>query len=951
MAQPVIQTSFSAGEWAPTLNARVDLAKYHSACALALNYFVDYRGGLSSRMGTKWILQAYKSATAVRLVSFQASFLVGYILEFGDFYIRFYNNGSPVLETAKNITGASKADPCTLTIVGHSYSTGDWVYLESIGGMTQLNGRYVKVLSTPTVDTITIGRILDGSNINSTGYTTYTAGGTAKRVYTLPSPYAAADLSLLKFAENVSTMVITHETYVPYVLTLISAANWTLVPITFGSTVSAPTNPAAATTLSAGSVNYAYEVTAVDPRGQESAASAAATLASKQDLRTTAGTNRITWTAVSGAERYNIYKAELSYTNAVPSGAAFGFIGDATGVTFDDSNIAPDFTEAPPVVKNPFQGAGVQSITVTAGGAYTTVPTVAIAAAPAGGATATAVAILQVLTAPTQVAGGFGPAWSVGDIAYFYAPTTSIWLGVAAVVATVAGNDVATFQPMTYPGSIGGSISSGATPANSLAYGNNPNVFAATKGGNADLTWGVGVITLTNPGAGYTAVPAVTFSAGGATATAVLGEASAGNPSVCVYFQQRLILAAPTQAPQTFYMSQPGSYYNYNVSNPTQPDDAITGSIISGQLNTIKSMIPMASGLILLSDKAAWQVYGASQGAPVSATEITAQSQAYNGANDIPPIVANFDILYVQSKGSSVRDLTYNFYTNIFTGTDISVLSSHLFFGHTLTGWAWAEEPFKVVWAIRDDGVMLSLTFLKEQDLIGWTHHTTDGDFKSVATVTEEIDEGAVDAVYLVVERTISGNMVKYIERMADRFITDYTDPWCVDSGLRYDGVPVTTFTGFEHLVGENIAGLADGVPFTATVDASGGFTLATAASFVTAGLPFTADFQTLAIDTGNPTIQGKMKILPEVTVRVAQTLGLQIGTSFSTLVSMKDLQLGQIGGQTNQRVTDLVTGDARTVLDPYYTTTGQFCMRQSLPYPATILGIIPEISVGDTGK
>src|SRR5258708_31897949 len=98
-----MQFSFNSGEWAPALNARVDISKYHSGAAILRNFFVDYRGGATARPGTKYILQT-RLTTAVRLIPFQASLTVSYVLEFGDLYIRFYNNGAPVLESAKNIT-------------------------------------------------------------------------------------------------------------------------------------------------------------------------------------------------------------------------------------------------------------------------------------------------------------------------------------------------------------------------------------------------------------------------------------------------------------------------------------------------------------------------------------------------------------------------------------------------------------------------------------------------------------------------------------------------------------------------------------------------------------------------------------------------------------------------------------------------------------------------------
>lgn len=946
MAQPVIQTAFHSGEWAPALAARVDVGKYHSACALALNYYVDYRGGLSSRMGTKYILQAYKSSTAVRLIPFQASTTVGYVLEFGDQYIRFFFNGAPILEASRAIDSITQANPGVITDVGHTYSNGDWIFIENVVGMTQLNNRYF-IVTGVAGNNFSLTDLF-GVLVNTTTYGAYVSGGTMKRVYTLPSPYISTDLALLKYAQNVTDLYICHPSYAPRILRIISASNWTLSTIQFGSQVPAPTGISVATTLAAGSVNYSYTVTAVDADGQESVAGTAAALANRTDLRTVAGTNRITWNAVSGATRYNVYKAELSYTNAVAAGAAHGYIGFTTSATFDDSNIAPDFIECPPIAKNPFQGSEVESITVTGAGAYTTVPGVTLAAAPSGGVTATGQAVLQITAATQQAAGTAN--WVVGDIAYFF-NSLNIWIGVAAVVATVAGGNVVTFQPVTFPGTIRGSITSGTTPTNPLTYGNTSNIGTSTKLGSGNLTWGVGIVNVLNPGAGYLVAPAVTFSAGAATATAVLDSVLGGNPFVPQFSWQRLCLLGQTASPQQFNFSQPGLYTNFNISDPSQPDDAIEGTLVSGMLNEIKSAISMPSGLIIFSDKAAWLVYGTQAGQAPSAIDVTAQPQAYVGANDVPPLIANDNILYVQANGSSVRNLNYNFYANVYTGTDISILSSHLFFNKALTEWCWAEEPFKVAWVIRSDGVMLSLTFVKEQDLIGWTHHNTDGLWKSCASVVEQLATIRVNAVYFVAERTINSQTLKYIERMADRTFTSYTNCWCVDAGLQYNGAPATTFTGAEHLTGETVVGLADGVPFTAVISATGTFTLGTAASLVTAGLSFVPDFQSLAIDTGNPTIQAKMKKLTGPTLRVMETLGLQVGQSFATVVDIDDLVIGKIGTMTNEAVAGLVTGDVRQSIDPDWTEQGQFCVRQPLPYPATILGIIPELTIGDTEK
>lgn len=929
----VLQASFNSGEWSPKLYSRVDLTKYRSGAALLQNWWVDYRGGVSTRPGTKYILQCYKSATAVRLIPFQASFGVGYVLEFGAGYIRFFFNGAPILEPATTITSAAAGPPEVFTSAAHGYANNDWIFVQ--------NNYYIAQNVTANTYTLTD---LFGNAITTNPFTLPAA---AQRIYTIASPYAASELALVKFAQNVAQMILCHPNHPPYVLTIIAAANWTLLPIVIGSTAVAP--GALTIAISPGGTTaplayYSYQVTSVDANGQESSPSPVGNFGPNEDMRAIANTISISWAAVAGAITYNVYKASVSFFGVQPVGAILGYIGQTNATTFIDDNISPDFSQTPPVGADPFQGAGIASVAVTVPGTYTMVPTVTTS----GGApivAASLAAALQVQGTPTV--GSAGGNYNVGD-------TVTFSNGVVLVVAAEVVNAVTAWEPITFPGSNPGFVGSGNTPTNPVAQ---IATSGSGSGVTANLVWGVSKVNILNAGAGFGSVPTIVFTPSGASATAVLNPPSVGNPSVPGFFQQRLVFAAPPSFPQTFYMSQPGSYFNFNISAISQPDDSITGTLVSGVLNTIKSMIPQPSGLLMFTDRNSWLINGGTgQGSAVSPSALVANAQSFNGVSDVPPIIANFDVLYVQAKGSIIRDSAYNIYANVFTGTDISAIASHLFYGYQITEWAWAEEPFKVVWAIRNDGVMLTLTFLKEQEFIGWSHQeTTGGLFKSVATVVENTaTAGEIDAIYTVVQRTIQGQTLQYIERVAERtFPSGVASAWTVDCAIQYNGAPATSFTGAEFLGGQTCTGLADGVVIPIFVmPTSGAFTLGTAASVVTVGIGFECDLQTLPLELGEPTVQGKVKKINDVDVLVADTLGLSIGSSFNHLVPMKDLIQGNVSsmltGQDSQVVTNLVNGQARTFLDPTYTVPGQYCIRQSLPLPATVLGVIPNVTIGD---
>lgn len=823
---PVIQTSFNSGEWAPALYGRVDLTKYHSGAALLQNFFVDYRGGATTRPGTRYVGTA-KTSGKTRLIPFQASFSVSYMLEFGGGYIRFINNGAYVLEAAKTISAQSGGSPDVFTATSHGYSNGDWVFIQ---------GSYYIIANKNTNDFQLTD--LFGNAINASA--PFTIPAAPQRVYTIASPYAAQDLFLIKYAQDVNLLFLCHPNYAPQLLTLNSATSWTLAAISFAPTISAPTGLGISQSGTPGTETLAYVITAVDINGQESVQSALV----QNNTCTTSTTQTVTWTAVAGAISYNVYRSVFLQTATVGAGIPFGYIGSATGVTFQDTNIAPNFSIVAPTFQDPFAGASaggqVNSLVLTApGSGYTSVPTVSMTAAPPGGTTATAYCYLNAVSQQiTCVAnsGGWSPAQLELVVAVGNGVTVRIIGGTGTFIILQVVNQ--------------GLITSGNVPANPI-YWTNGILWM-----EFNLTWEVASLTLTNSGSGYSVAPSVSFSGGGgAAATAAISLASGGigNPAVPALIQQRSFFGGPSLFPSQFNMSQPGAPFNFNVSFPSQPDDAIQATLTSTTLHTIKAAIPVQAGLAIFTDQALWLLNGGSPGSPISATQLVANPQGYSGAGDLPPVATPLDIVYVQAKGSIVRDLQYNFYLNNYVGSDISVLSSHLFYGQTLTQVAWAEEPFKLMWFTRKDGVMLCLTFLKEQELLAWSHHTTQGTFQSVATVSESTSVGNVNATYVVVNRTVNGVQVNYIERMVElTYPNDYVSSWQVDAGISYSGQAKSTFSGAQHLGGLTVVGVADGTPLTFTMPTSGTFTLPAAGTFSTLD-PATLQLATLS--NGNLTL------------------------------------------------------------------------------------------------
>lgn len=80
----------------------------------------------------------------------------------------------PVSNTTAPITGITAANPCVVTSTAHPYAVGDVLWLSGIGGMTQLNSSFARVTAI-AANTVTL-------DVNSTGLTAWTSGGTLSRM-------------------------------------------------------------------------------------------------------------------------------------------------------------------------------------------------------------------------------------------------------------------------------------------------------------------------------------------------------------------------------------------------------------------------------------------------------------------------------------------------------------------------------------------------------------------------------------------------------------------------------------------------------------------------------------------------------------------------------------------------------------------------------------------------
>lgn len=409
-------------------------------------------------------------------------------------------------------------------------------------------------------------------------------------------------------------------------------------------------------------------------------------------------------------------------------------------------------------------------------------------------------------------------------------------------------------------------------------------------------------------------------------------------PSVVNLFQQRLIFGNTPNEPETIFPSRIAGYENFTRKAVLAADDSFSKSMTGDGIAAIKYMLQLRE-LLIFTSSGEFSLSGPD--GVLTATNPVETQFGYSGSTDVKPLVVEDTALFVDRTGRQVRDLRYAFEQDGYSGNDLTVFVPQYFANSRIAGWAYAKNPYSVVWCYLEDGTLLSLTYKREHQVWAWCDHDLSGGKVEQAVVIPEDD---FDRLYLVVKRTINGVEKRYIERMNDRAFTDVEDAWFVDCGLKYEGSPATVISGLGHLEGEEVVALADGNVVSGLTVTNGQVTLKKAASKVIVGLPYYSEIENLppAVelqDVGSA--RGRPISINKLNLQVERTRGIKAGHDRSRLNELiqtkKDLAT-PIGLET-----DMIS----IQLFPNWTKQGTVIVRQDYPLPMTVLGLSPEISIG----
>jgi len=781
MSDRLIKNSYNSGELSPLIDGRTDLSKYYNGCSKIANGLPLSYGGIIKRSGTEFIAQA---KTKCKLFEFEFSANDTMIIEMGNLYARFYQDGARILEDAVTVTGITIADPGVFTSAGHTLVDGDWVVVTA-ADMPEIDGKTF-VVDDSAAPTFTLDTI-QGDDVEITS--TFSSA-TVERVYEIVTPYSSTEVFDIHFTQSADVLYMAHTDIHPQKMSRFAVDNWTIADIDFTGGPFLTENIDDSKTLTFTHDEVAFEAPWYHLAGAEGIltstghtpflAEHVGSLWEITKTRTgdvtisqiTAGTSvsirvkgdfSLSTTGFAGSDSVTIQRKEglgefqdyRTFT-AASSFSATELFDDVfyrlvTVGTLDSAMFtAKEQIQHGVVHVDSFNSTSSVNVTVVNDVYHDNSDPVSIAGLTDGG-TAAAAGDVNVRTAAVH-------GLSTGDAVFLEGITDAQY----DVLNTDGTNDT-TFVITVLD-------------VNNFTLDGTDGTVPRVAG--VEVTVGVGSFVLLSP----------------TTTTAMWAEGSwssaKGYPVSVTFFESRLWWAGTDNQPQTLWGSRTNDFENY--TRGTLADDSVIITIQDNNLSAIE-WIAARRSLVAGTANKEYAIRANNIDDPITPADIKASPQSTHGSDHLQPQTLNDGLFYIQRSGRKMWIMKFSFADEEFRSTDGTLLSEHLL-ESAPTDIATQGVPESVIWLTSTDGVLLSFTYNSDEEVAAWARHLTgtmtsdllngksspDALYESVAVIAGDVE----DDVYVSVQRIVNSNTVRYIEKFSTRVFDQLDEANMLDSAV-----------------------------------------------------------------------------------------------------------------------------------------------------------------------
>lgn len=393
-----------------------------------------------------------------------------------------------------------------------------------------------------------------------------------------------------------------------------------------------------------------------------------------------------------------------------------------------------------------------------------------------------------------------------------------------------------------------------------------------------------------------------------------------GYPVSCAFHQDRLVIGGSRDLPNRLWMSKSGELWNFDLGTGLD-DESIEFAILSDQVNAICNVFS-GRHLQVFTSGAEWMVAGD----PLTPTTVQLNRQTRVGSivsRTVPPVDIDGATIFAARSGRELREFVYADVEQAYQSNDLALLSQHLVVNPIDQAF---DKKKRLLHVVLASGNIATLTAYRAEQIAAWTLQETQGAVLSVAVAGED--------VYLLVDR---GGVI---------CIESFDEGLYVDSGLSGESEALSTsWSGLDHLNGETVAVVADGVVRDNTVVIGGSVTLAEPAISVAIGLSYTHTIEPLPPNALAEGGQARAVRLIEVVFRLEATCALRADMGRG----LRDISLRDSGIVLGAPPPS-ISGDVRVRAIGWKRdgTLPLWRIEQDAPLPFTLLSVSANIKTSD---
>lgn len=371
---------------------------------------------------------------------------------------------------------------------------------------------------------------------------------------------------------------------------------------------------------------------------------------------------------------------------------------------------------------------------------------------------------------------------------------------------------------------------------------------------------------------------------------------SGGNPVAVSYIQQRKIYGGGTNTPQLLNLSRSSTEDDFTYSIPSLDDDSIQVKIAGRDGNGIQHIVPM-NDIMVFTQASIWKI---PNNTAITGDNIGIYFQANTGSNECTPLLTDSTCIFSSDQTGKIHELGMSSNKNgAYNTIDLSIFCPHLTDGYEIVDQAITRSPYTIAFFVRNDGVLIGMTYDPVQSIYGFHEHRTDGLIESIAVVPEDQQS----CVYLSINR----NGERFIERFKLRKNSNQSERNHLDCSIIIKSqTEITTVDGLDWLNGKLVKVLTDGAVYNENPEElviDGRLTIGYPAKTIIVGIPYSGFIETLPIyDAGNKYFSPiDPKTIQNIHVRVFDSGSISISQVYTSIEkSLKDKVF--IGKETEVR-------------------------------------------------